>query len=135
MKTKIIYISGGELFEMAQIRAAFEEVKSTLGLDKDTVLFGVPVDCDTAIKDVTDNTQPTVNVIPEPVAEIIPDATEIPEIPEIPQILQEDTEEIELPEEIQRGYIEVELNEEEQRTFKPKIAHVDGNNKLIKQND
>ena len=32
MKTKIIYISGGELFEMAQIRAAFEEVKSTLGL-------------------------------------------------------------------------------------------------------
>lgn len=89
MKTKIIYISGGELFEMAQIRAAFEEVKSTLGLDKDTVLFGVPVDCDTAIKDVTDNTQPTVNVIPEPVAEIIPDATEIPEIPEIPQILQE----------------------------------------------
>lgn len=94
MKTKIIYISGGELFEMAQIRAAFEEVKSTLGLDKDTVLFGVPVDCDTAIKDVTDNTQPTVNVIPEPVAEIIPDATEIPEIPEIPQILQEVSAEI-----------------------------------------
>ena len=94
MKTKIIYISGGELFEMAQIRAAFEEVKSTLGLDKDTVLFGVPVDCDTAIKDVTDNTQPTVNVVSEPVAEIIPDATEIPEIPEIPQILQEVSAEI-----------------------------------------
>lgn len=94
MKTKIIYISGGELFEMAQIRAAFEEVKSTLGLDKDTVLFGVPVDCDTAIKDVTDNTQPTVNVISEPVAEIIPDATEIPEIPEIPQVLQEVSAEI-----------------------------------------
>ena len=94
MKTKIIYISGGELFEMAQIRAAFEEVKSTLGLDKDTVLFGVPVDCDTAIKDVTDNTQPTVNVVPEPVAEIIPDATEISEIPEIPQVLQEVSAEI-----------------------------------------
>lgn len=94
MKTKIIYISGGELFEMAQIRAAFEEVKSTLGLDKDTVLFGVPVDCDTAIKDVTDNTQPTVNVISEPVVEIIPDATEIPEIPEIPQVLQEVSAEI-----------------------------------------
>lgn len=94
MKTKIIYISGGELFEMAQIRAAFEEVKSTLGLDKDTVLFGVPVDCDTAIKDVTDNTQPTVNVVSEPVAEIIPDATEIPEIPEIPQVLQEVSAEI-----------------------------------------
>jgi aspartate 1-decarboxylase len=24
------------------------------------------------------------------------------------------------------------LNEEEQKTFEPKIAHVDGNNKLIK---
>ena len=49
MKTKIIYISGNETFEMTQIRAAFEEVRSTLGLDKDTILFGVPVDCDDAM--------------------------------------------------------------------------------------
>lgn len=94
MKTKIIYISGGELFEMAQIRAAFEEVKSTLGLDKDTVLFGVPVDCDSAIEEVADNTHETPVVVAEPVAEMIPDATEIPEIPEIPQVLQEVSAEI-----------------------------------------
>ena len=41
MKTKIIYISGSEIFDMADIRAAFEEVRGTLGLDSDTVLFGV----------------------------------------------------------------------------------------------
>lgn len=52
MKTKIIYISGNELFEMTAIRAAMDEVRATLGLDKDTILFGVPVDCDTAIADV-----------------------------------------------------------------------------------
>ena len=49
MKTKIIYISGNELFEMGDIRAAFEEVRNTLGLDKDTILFGVPVDEDNAL--------------------------------------------------------------------------------------
>ena len=50
--TKIIYISGNETFEMTQIRAAFEEVRETLGLDKDTILFGVPVDCDSALEDI-----------------------------------------------------------------------------------
>lgn len=49
MKTKIIYISGNEVFDMADIRAAFEEVRSTLGLGKDTVMFGVPVDSDDAL--------------------------------------------------------------------------------------
>lgn len=49
MKTKIIYISGNETFEMADIRAAFDEVRATLGLDKNTVLFGVPVDEDDAL--------------------------------------------------------------------------------------
>jgi len=44
MKTKIIYISGNEIFDMADIRAAFEEVRNALNLDKNTVLFGVPVD-------------------------------------------------------------------------------------------
>ena len=51
MKTKIIYISGSEVFEMSQVRAAFEEIRQTLGLDKDTILFGVPVDCDDALAD------------------------------------------------------------------------------------
>lgn len=44
MKTKIIYISGSEIFEVADIRAAFDEVRGTLGLSNDTVLFGVPID-------------------------------------------------------------------------------------------
>lgn len=46
MKTKIVYISGAEVFEMAEVRSAFDEVRNTLGLDKDTILFGVPVDAD-----------------------------------------------------------------------------------------
>lgn len=49
MKTKIIYISGNEVFNMADIRAAFEEVRNTLGLDRDTIMFGVPVDNDDAL--------------------------------------------------------------------------------------
>jgi len=48
MKTKIIYISGNEIFNIADIRAAFEEVRNALQLDKETVLFGVPVDADDA---------------------------------------------------------------------------------------
>lgn len=48
MKTKIIYISGNEVFDMNDIRAAFEEVRTALNLDKTTVLFGVPVDEDDA---------------------------------------------------------------------------------------
>jgi len=48
MKTKIIYISGNEIFDMADIRAAFDEVRTALNLDKNTVLFGVPVDADDA---------------------------------------------------------------------------------------
>ena len=44
MKTKIIYISGDEIFNINDIRNAFEAVRNALQLDKDTVLFGVPVD-------------------------------------------------------------------------------------------
>ena len=46
MKTKIIYISGNEFFDMTDIKSAFDEVRNTLGLSNDTVLFGVPVDND-----------------------------------------------------------------------------------------
>ena len=59
MKTKIIYISGSEAFDMADIRAAFEEVRNTLNLDKNTVLFGVPVDNDDAGLMKTDTAQST----------------------------------------------------------------------------
>ena len=60
MKTKIIYISGNEVFDMADIRAAFEEVRSTLGLGSDTIMFGVPVDKDDAL--VSTDTVKTQNV-------------------------------------------------------------------------
>ncbi|MCL1892603.1 MAG: hypothetical protein FWF97_04970 [Alphaproteobacteria bacterium] len=46
MKTKIVYISGGEAFDVAEVRGAFDEVRKALGLGEDTVLFGVPVDSD-----------------------------------------------------------------------------------------
>lgn len=55
MKTKIIYISGGEIFDMRYIRSALDDVRNALGLGSDTVLFGVPVDNDCAI---TNNTRP-----------------------------------------------------------------------------
>ena len=48
MKTKIIYISGDEIFDITDIRAAFEEVRNALNLDKNTILFGVPIDKDDA---------------------------------------------------------------------------------------
>lgn len=97
MKTKIIYISGNEVFEMAQIRAAFEEVRNALGLDNDTVLFGVPVDKDNVMTDsvsdvttgVLENTVETVPVVEEIHEEVV---NEIPEdiVEETPEII--DTE-------------------------------------------
>ncbi len=75
MKTKIIYISGAEIFDMRDIRAAFDEVRGTLGLANDTVLFGVPVDSDNALNDIN-IAQNTVSNSPE----IIP--TDAPEINE-----------------------------------------------------
>lgn len=76
MKTKIIYISGNELFDMADIRAAFEEVRTALSLGPDTVLFGVPVDTDDALTDTkTDKnvTEPIVENIIEPIIEPMPE--------------------------------------------------------------
>ena len=71
MKKKIIYISGADSFNPGEVRAAFEEVRSTLGLDTDTVLFGVPVDDLIAMEPVaaTDSVEtPVPEVTPEPVA-------------------------------------------------------------------
>ena len=69
MKTKIVYISGNEVFDMADIRAAFEEVRVALNLDKETVLFGVPVDADDA--GLTANEVDTV--VEEPETEEVPE--------------------------------------------------------------
>ena len=66
MKTKIIYISGNEVFDMKDIRTAFNAVRETLNLDKDTVLFGVPVDADDAQIVETENTTNITNNIIEP---------------------------------------------------------------------
>ncbi|MCL2538151.1 MAG: hypothetical protein FWF34_03210 [Alphaproteobacteria bacterium] len=49
MKTKVIYISGGEMFEMSAVRGAMDAVRAQLGLGPDTILFGVPVDADDAL--------------------------------------------------------------------------------------
>lgn len=71
MKKKIIYISGADSFNPGEVRAAFEEVRSTLGLDTDTVLFGVPVDDLIAMEPVaaTDSVEtPVPEVTQEPVA-------------------------------------------------------------------
>jgi len=65
MKTKIIYISGSEVFEMADVRAAFDEVRATLGLGRDTVLFGVPVDNDDALAQTHESAATPVTTRPE----------------------------------------------------------------------
>jgi len=70
MKTKIIYISGGEVFPPHKVRAAFETVRGMLGLDDDTVIFGVPVDSEDIGVDLS--TETLVNT--ESVAEEAPKA-------------------------------------------------------------
>ncbi len=91
MKTKIIYISGNEVFEMAEIRAAFDQVRSTLGLASDTILFGVPVDCDCALSaGVADDTPQTTVVNTN--ATIVPDTESVRialESPVIPTVTDE----------------------------------------------
>ncbi len=90
MKTKIIYISGNEVFDMADIRAAFDTVRGVLGLDNDTVLFGVPVDKDDAIANTDESgvettiTKPVVSVpeIDHHVTDSVPESEPIPVLPD-----------------------------------------------------
>lgn len=94
MKTKIIYISGSEIFDMADIRAAFDEVRAALGLT-DTILFGVPVDMDNALPEHNMAPQAVMQVQTEPeVAESdVPqnlDAAPIPECEAVKEIIAED---------------------------------------------
>jgi len=69
MKKKIVYISGADSFDANEVRAAFDEVRGTLGLDSDTVLFGVPVD-DLIATDVDSDFSDSVQekVLPDAVA-------------------------------------------------------------------
>ena len=79
MKTKIIYISGGEIFNMNDVRDAFDTVRRELGLGMDTIFFGVPVDSGDALNGRFDNIQP------EQPATIVPDTTQDEIKPEITQ--------------------------------------------------
>jgi hypothetical protein len=44
MRTKLVYISGGENFAPTEIKMALDEIRQSLGLPDDIVLFGMPVD-------------------------------------------------------------------------------------------
>lgn len=63
MKTKIIYISGSEIFNMNDVRDAFETVRKELGLAHDTILFGVPVDKEDALGEKFENVKTTLDHI------------------------------------------------------------------------
>ena len=117
MKTKIIYISGNETFEMHQIRAAFEEVRETLGLDKDTILFGVPIDCDSAISEV----KPAETVVSNENSEIIPT------IPEISDVTVDETVTVTEPVMVEPVMTEpvAEMAAEPESTVKEKIVEED----------
>jgi len=110
MKKKIVYISGAETFDISDVRAAFEEVRSTLKLDGDTILFGVPVDETESVGDASDVAEnvapvaaPGIELAPEPenksdkdeLEEMQPiddeDAVETLEIDETPADSDQDT--------------------------------------------
>lgn len=99
MKTKIIYISGGEIFDMNDIRSAFEQVRGALSLGDDTVLFGVPVDrADALAGTVSESTVDAVAVSadaePEPVSPIaVSEITVTPVIDEVePAVMEAQTD-------------------------------------------
>ena len=96
MKTKIIYISGNEIFKMEDIRAAFEEVRNALNLDKTTVLFGVPVDNEDAGL-VTNVSESEPEIIESVVVETMPEIEVKDEIIPEPDVKEEIESEIEQP--------------------------------------
>ena len=111
MKTKIIYISGNEVFDMNDIRAAFDEVRNALNLDKTTVLFGVPVDEDDTGLMTEKSNQPVAQVeeiIKE--TEIIPENT-IEQIPE--QIVEPIIDTIDEPSEQIIDTVDTEIVDDE----------------------
>lgn len=118
MKTKIIYISGNEIFDMADIRAAFEEVRNALNLDKTTVLFGVPVDEEDAgfakdsikTESIIEETTPLIDE-EEPVVETEIIKTEVEKMPEIIEIKAENESVVEQPVK-KRGRPRKEIHEE-----------------------
>ena len=98
MKTKIVYISGNEIFDISDIRTAFEEVRNALNLDRNTVLFGVPIDEDDAGLSKQQSTksidEPKESVISASIVDI-PEKDEIKSVDIPEQIIDEVVEDIE----------------------------------------
>ena len=90
MKTKIIYISGSEIFNINDIHAAFDEVREALQLGPDTVLFGVPVDQEDAGLGTT-TTETKQETVQETVVEPEPQAEEPVEVIESVETVIEET--------------------------------------------
>ena len=132
MKTKIIYISGNEVFEMSEIRAAFDEVRSALGLDNDTILFGVPVDSDNALetpKTVTKGAEQTTCVVTEEIetSETMETVSEIEEIPETPIC----EEVIEIPQDIIDNEVSEEAHAPTNEIVEAPSAEIENEEKII----
>ena len=140
MKTKIIYISGNEIFEMAEIRAAFDEVRSALGLDKDTILFGVPVDADNAIEtekqtDSIEDVVCTAQIEPETPADNIIIANETDTTPEnIPDTTTDFIDETDITEPIVENTIDTEKLKQELLSDKSNFEDIldDGEDEISK---
>ncbi len=64
MKTKIIYISNNKTFNALEIQAAFDEVRKTLALPADTVIFGVPLE-DEIVSTTAIDTDETLETTPD----------------------------------------------------------------------
>lgn len=132
MKTKIIYISGNEVFEMSEIRAAFDEVRSALGLDNDTILFGVPVDSDNALETpntVTKAAEQTTCVVTEEIetSETMEPVSEIEEIPETPIC----EEVIEIPQDIIDNEVSEEAHAPTNEIVEAPSAEIENEEKII----
>lgn len=132
MKTKIIYISGNEVFEMSEIRAAFDEVRSALGLDNDTILFGVPVDSDNALETpntVTKAAEQTTCVVTEEIetSETMEPVSEIEEIPETPIC----EEVIEIPQDIIDNEVSEEAHAPTKEIVEASSAEIENEEKII----
>jgi len=95
MKRKIVYISGGDAFDMNDVRAAFDEVRSTLNLDSDTILFGVPVDIENN-NAVTDSVH-TESVIQPVVDKVIMEKHDIAATPSHDEVKTETQDETVVP--------------------------------------
>ena len=96
MKTKIIYISGNEIFDIQDIRAAFEEVRNALNLDKTTVLFGVPVDAEDAGFATKSDESVATDIETIPVIETTEITEAIIESEPIETLVESDTETVEM---------------------------------------